>query len=73
MNWLKLTNTLQVISKKTRPSVHPPKIGLISPPINEPISLISTPNSAIDALYSESAVAKIWGVAKRALDRVETC
>jgi len=69
-SWPRLINILKVTSKKPRPSGHAQGIGLASPPINEAIGLTLTPEDAIDALYSESAVAKIWGVAKKALDWV---
>ena len=44
--------------------------GLVTPPIVSQLESIPTPESTLNVLYSELVVAKIWGVAKRALGKV---
>lgn len=45
-------------------------IGLVTPPISDSLSMSPAANGCLSALYSASTVAKIWGVAQRALNKV---
>jgi hypothetical protein len=62
----------QIASKKARAEPYLEDIGLATPPSRDAVDAISTSKDMLNALYSESVVAKIWGVAKKALDKVSS-
>ena len=60
----------QKIQRTSQTSRALAELGLATPPMPDSLDLSPTTIDTLSVLYSESAVAKIWGVAQRALDKV---
>lgn len=67
---LYLMFTKQIILEPNQLPLTSEELGLVTPPISD--ALNATLRETLDALYSESTIAKIWGVAERALDKVSS-
>jgi hypothetical protein len=65
------TNRLQKVQKHSRTGRSFENIGLVTPPMSASLELDLVKKETLSGLYSESAIAKIWGVAQRALNKVE--
>ena len=66
-----LANRLQKAQKHHRTSRSFKDIGLVTPPMPDSLELDPVGKETLSGLYSESAIAKIWGVAQRALNKVK--
>ncbi|KFY59649.1 hypothetical protein V496_05603 [Pseudogymnoascus sp. VKM F-4515 (FW-2607)] len=55
--------------KTAQPNKQVNGIGLVTPPISDYLGINPTADGCLSALYSDSTVAKIWGVAQRALNK----
>jgi hypothetical protein len=70
--FIQLMFTKQITLEPNQLPLTSEKVGLVNPPISDALQLSFKIKETLASLYSESTIAKIWGVAERALDKVSS-